>query len=100
MIFIILKNKILFIFERCKYNNNKILILKNLSFLPTTLFIVIIRLFKSIVKNKSNENKIDIKFSKNILYKKKLTLTFKEFKKIKIKKFNFVDIVEINVLAY
>ena len=38
----ILKNKILFIFKRYKYNNNKILTFKNLSFLLKTLFIIII----------------------------------------------------------
>ena len=36
------KDKILFVFEYYKYNNNKILILENLSFLSITLFIIII----------------------------------------------------------
>ena len=36
------KDDILFIFERYKCNDNKILTLKNLSFLSITLFIVII----------------------------------------------------------
>ena len=38
-----LKDKILFIFKRYKYNDNKILIFKNLLFLLTTLFIIIIK---------------------------------------------------------
>ena len=36
------KDKILFLFKRCDYNNNKILTSKNLSFLSITLFIIII----------------------------------------------------------
>ena len=44
-----LKNKMLFIFKRYEYNNNKMLILKNLSFLSIILFIII-RSFKFIVK--------------------------------------------------
>ena len=39
------KDKILFIFKRYKYNNNKILAFKNLSFLLKILFIIIIRFF-------------------------------------------------------
>ena len=42
IIFDIFKNKILFVFKRCEYNNNKISISKNLSFLSIILFIVII----------------------------------------------------------
>ena len=59
------KDKILVISERYKYNNNKILALKNLIFLLITLFINIITPFKSIVKNKSNENNFDINSSKD-----------------------------------
>ena len=66
-----LKNKILFIFKRCEYNDNKILISKNLSFLSIISFIIIIRSFKLIVKNELNENNFDINLSKNILNKKK-----------------------------
>ena len=62
------KNKILFLFKRCDYNNNKISTLKDLSFLPTTLFIVIIRSFKLIVENDSNENNFDMNYS-NVLNK-------------------------------
>ena len=69
---IYLKNKILFIFKRYKYNDNKILILKNLSFLLITLFFIIIKLFKYINKSKLNENNFDINYFKNILNKKKL----------------------------
>ena len=37
-----LKNKLLFLFKRCDYNNNKILILKDLSFLSNALSVIII----------------------------------------------------------
>ena len=95
-----LKDKMLFIFKRCKYNNNKILIFKNLSFLLKTSFIIIIRSFKFIIKNKSNKNNFDINHFKDILNKKRLTLTFKALKEKIIKKFNFIDIVEIDISTY
>ena len=94
------KIKILFVFEQYKYNDNKILTLKNLSFLSIISFIIILRLFKIIVKNKSDENNFDINFSKNISNKKKLTSTFKAFKEMKIKKFNFIDIIKIDASTY
>ena len=90
-----LKNKILFIFKRYKHNNNKILISKNLSFLSITLFIIIIRSFKFIIKNELNENNFDINFSKNTLNKKRFFKTLKFFFF-----FNFIDIVEINASIY
>ena len=90
----------LFIFKRCEYNNNKILTFKNLSFLSKTLFIIIIRSFKLIVKNELNENNFDINYFKNISNRKKSILTFKIFKKKMIKKFNFIDIIKINVSIY
>ena len=74
-----LKDKILFIFKRYKYNVNKILILKNLSFLLKTSSDIIIRSFKFIIKNESNKNYFDINYFKNISNKKKSTLTFKTF---------------------
>ena len=61
-----LKNKLLFILKRYKYNNNKTSLLKNLSFLSIISFIIIIRFFKLIITNKSNEDDFNIKFSKNI----------------------------------
>ena len=79
MIFNMRKDKILFVFKRCEHDNNKILILKDLSFLLITLFIIIIRSFKFIVKNELNEDSFDANFSKNI--KKISTPTFKAFKK-------------------
>ena len=94
------KNKILFIFKRYKYNNNKILIAKNLSFLSIILFIIIIRFFKFIIKNESNEDNFDINHSRNILNKKKSILTFKTFKEKMIKKSNFINIAKINALIY
>ena len=61
-----LKNKLLFIFKRYKYNNNKTSLLKNLSFLSIILIIIYIRSLKFIIKNKSNKNDFDIEFLKNI----------------------------------
>ena len=92
------KDKMLFVFERCEYDNNKILILKDLSFLSITLFIIIIRSLKFIVKNKSNKNDFDVNSLKDI--KKRLTSTFKAFKKKMIQKFDFLNIIKINALIY
>ena len=89
----------MFFSERCDYDDNKILILKNLSFLSITSSVIITRFFKFIVKNDSNENNFDINHSKD-LNRKRLTLTFKAFKEKKIQKSNLIDIVEINVLTY
>ena len=100
VVFNMLKDKILFIFKRYKYNDNKISTFENLSFLLKTLFIIITRSFKFIIKNESNKNNFDINHFKNILNKKKSTSTFKAFKKKIIKKFNFIDIIEINVSIY
>ena len=75
------KNKILFIFKRYKYNDNKILTFKNLSFLLTILLIIIIRFFKSIIKNESNKNNFNINYFKDILNKIKSILTFKILRK-------------------
>ena len=94
------KNKILFIFKRYKYNDNKILAFKNLSFLLTILFIIIIYSFKFIIKNKSNKDNFDINYFKDISNRKKLTLIFKTFKKKIIKKLNFINIIKIDVLIY
>ena len=90
----------LFIFKRYKYNDNKVSTFKNLSFLLKTSFIIIIRSFKFIVKNESNKNNFDINHFKNILNKKRSTSTFKTLKKKIIKKFNFIDIIEINASIY
>ena len=94
----IFKDKILFLFKRYDYDNNKILTSKNLSFLSITSFIIIARSFKFIVKNNSNENNFDMK--KNVLNRKRSTSTLKTFKEKKIQKFDFIDIVEINALVY
>ena len=94
-----LKNKILFISKRYEYNNNKISILKNLSFLSTISF-AITRPFKFIIKNESNENNFDINFSKDILNKKKTISIFKTFKERIIKKPDFINIAKINVSTY
>ena len=95
-----LKDKMLFIFKRCEYNNNKMLTFKDLSFLLKTLFIIITRFFKFIVKYKSNKNDFDINYFKDILNKKRSTLTFKTLKEKIIKKFNFIDIIEIDASIY
>ena len=90
----------LFIFKRYKYNNNKILKIKNLSFLLKTLFVIIIRFFKFIIKNELNKNYFDINYFKNILNRKRSILTSKTLKKKMIKKFNFINIVKINASIY
>ena len=100
IIFDMLKNKVLFVFERCEHDDNKILIFKNLSFLLKTSFIIITRSFKSIIKNKSNKNNFDINYFKDISNKKRSTLTFKTLKEKMIKKSNFIDIVKINASIY
>ena len=90
VVFDMLKDKILFLFKRYNYNNNKILALKDLSFLSTTSLIVITRPFKFIIKNDSNENNFDMNYSKNVsnrkksINRKRLILTFKTLKKNKI----------------
>ena len=71
------KNKILFVFKRYKYDDNKVLTIENLSFLSIISFIII-TLFKSIVEN-SNEESSNVNFSKDT--RKRLTLTLKAFKK-------------------
>ena len=76
IIFDMLKDKILFVFKRYKYDNNKISILKNLSFLSIILFVIIIWSFKFIVKDESNEDNFDINYLKNILNKKKINFNF------------------------
>ena len=90
----------LFIFERCEYDDNKISTFKNLSFLSKTLFIIITRSFKFTIKYKSNKNDFDINHFKDILNKKRLTLTFKALKEKMIKKFDFIDIIKIDVSIY
>ena len=90
----------LFIFKRYEYGDNKILTFENLSFLLKILFIIIIRSFKSIIKNESNKNNFDINHFKNILNKKRSTLTFKTFKEKMIKEFDFIDIAETNTSIY
>ena len=95
-----LKDKMLFIFKRYKYNNNKVSTSENLSFLLKTSFIIITRSFKFTIKNESNENNFDINHFKNTSNKKRSILTFKIFKKKMIKKSNFIDIIKINVSIY
>ena len=84
VVFDMFKDKILFLFKRYNHNNNKILTSKDLSFLSNALFIIIIRSFKFIVENDSNENNFDINHSKNAFNRKRSTSTFKTFKEMKI----------------
>ena len=92
------KDKILFIFKRCKHDNNKVSTLKNLSFLSITSLLIIIRSFKLIIKNESNKDDFDVNSSKDI--KKRSTSTLRIFKKKMIQKSNFLNIVEIDALIY
>ena len=100
IVFDMFRNKILFFSERCDYDNNKILILKDLSFLSNASFVIIIRSFKFIVKNDSNEDNFDMNHFKNAFNRKRSISTFKTFKEMKIQKSDLIDIVEINVLTY
>ena len=95
-----LKDKMLFIFKRCEYNNNKALILKNLSFLSKILFVIITRFFKFIVKNESNKDSFDMNYFKDISNRKISISTFKIFKEKMIKKFDLIDIIKINISIY
>ena len=95
-----LKDKTLFIFKRYKYDDNKTLTFENLSFLLKTLFIIITRFLKFIVKNESNKNNFDINHFKDISNKKRSISTLKASKKKIIKKFNLIDIAKINALIY
>ena len=95
-----LKDKILFLFKRCNYDDNKILILKDLSFLSITSFVIITRFFKFIVENDSNENIFDMNHSKDVSNKKRLISILKTFKEKKIQKLDLIDIVEINASIY
>ena len=90
----------LFVLKRYKHDDNKALAFKNLSFLSKTSFVIIIRLFKSTVEDKSNKNSFDIYHFKNTSNKKRSILTFKTFKKKMIKKFDFIDITKIDISIY
>ena len=92
------KNKMLFVFERYKHDDNKVLTSENLSFLSIISFIVITRSLKFIIKNELNEDDFDINSSKDI--RKRLTSIFKTFKKKMIQKLDLLDIAEIDVLIY
>ena len=99
IVFDMLKDKMLFISKRCEYDDNKISISKNLSFL-SIISSIITRPFKFIIKNESDENSFDMNSSKDILNKKRIISTFKTFKKKMIKKFNLIDILKIGVSVY
>ena len=94
VIFDMRKDKMLFISERYKYNDNKVLASENLSFLSIILFIVIISL-KSTAMNSNEENSNS---SKDI--KKRSTSTLRALKKKMIQKSDFLNIAEIGVLVY
>ena len=90
------KDKILFVFKRYKYNDNKISTIKNLSFLSITSFIIITSL-KSIVEN-SDEKSSDVNSPKDT--RKRSTSTLKTLKEKMIQKSDLLNIVEIDVLIY
>ena len=92
------KDKMLFVFQRYKHDNNKISLSENLSFLLITSFNNIKRSLKFIAKNKSDEESFNMNSSKDI--KKKSTSIFKTFKKKMIQKLDLLNIAEINALAY
>ena len=98
MIFDMRKDKVLFVFKRYKHDDNKILLLENLSFLSIISFNNIKRLFKFIVKNESDEESFNMNSSKDI--KKRSTSTLRAFKKKMIQKFDLLNIVEIDASIY
>ena len=95
-----LKNKILFVFERCEHDDNKISITKDLLFLSIIPFVIIIRPLKLIVKNESDEDSFDMNYSKDISNRKRLISIFRALKEKMIKESDLIDIVEIGVLVY
>ena len=92
------KDKILFLFKRCDHNNSKILTSKDFFSLSIISSIVITRSFKFIVENNLNENSFDMK--KDVLNKKRLILILRALKEKKIQKSDFINIIEIDALAY
>ena len=99
VVFNMLKDKMLFVFKRYEYDDNKILISKNLSFLSIISFIIT-RFLKLIVKNESNEDNFDMNLLKNISNRKRITSIFRTFKEKMIKKLDFINIAKIDVLIY
>ena len=94
------RNKILFFSERCDHDDNKISTSKDLSFLPNVSFVVIIRPFKPIVENDSNENIFDMNHSKDVFNRKRSISTLKTLKEMKIQKPDLIDIAEIDASTY
>ena len=90
------KNKILFVFKRYKYDDNKVLTIEDLSFLSIISFIIITS-FKSIVEN-SNEESLNVNSLKDI--RKRSTSIFKTFKEKMIQKFDLLNIIEIDISIY
>ena len=99
IVFDMFKNKMLFVFKRCEYNDNKISISKDFSFLSIISFAVT-RPFKLIIKNESNEDNFDINSLKNISNRKRITLIFRAFKEKMIKESDFIDIAKIDASIY
>ena len=92
------KDKILFVFERCEHDDNKVSSSKNLSFLSIISSDDIERSLKSIVKDESDEESFNMNSSKDI--KKRLTSTLKTFKEKMIQKSDLLNIAEIDALTY
>ena len=96
VVFDMRKNKILFVFKRCEYNDNKVSAIENLSFLSIISFVIIISL-KLIVEN-SDEESSDVNSPKDT--RKKSTSIFKTFKEKMIQKLDLLNIVEIDISIY
>ena len=93
------KDKVLFVSGRCEYNDNKVSISKDFSFLSIISFVVT-RPFKFIVKNESDEDNSDMNFSKDISNRKKIISILRAFKERMIKEFNLINIAEIDASVY
>ena len=96
MIFDMRKDKVLFIFERCEYDNNKALAIEDLSFLPIISFVIITPL-KSTVED-SDEKSSDVDSLKDT--RKRSTPILRAFKEKMIQKLDLLDIAEIDISIY
>ena len=70
------KDKVLFIFKRCEYNDNKVLTIENLSFLSIISFIIIT--FLKFIVEDSDEESSNVDSLKDM--RKRSTFILKAFK--------------------
>ena len=96
MVFNMRKDKILFVFKRYEYNDNKVSATENLSFL-SIISSIIITLLKLTVEN-SNEKSLNVNSPKDT--RKRSTLTLKTLKEKMIQKLNLLNIAEIDISTY